>query len=326
MATELATANAESSADDFTSDSAEPSTDLDNPSNLDFEEPEEDQAEPQADEAGTDPDRETDEPVEDGQEAEATADDEPAEAEQQETASVKDDAIVEVQGEKLAISELKSGYMRDRDYRHKTQELGNKRRDLEALTTRVTESVTAIADYLLAQVPKAPDPSLAISDPGRFVQERAFHEAAMAQVNAVIEKATAPKEVANTLSGEQRSEYLQSENAKLIEAFPQAAKPDTRKKFFDDVMSTATELGYSPQEIQAATDHRLFKLAHYAKLGMAAEKAKAKAAQKVVNVPPVAQQRRSQGAVTAKTRANQDAVKRLASSGSIHDAMAIDFE
>lgn len=325
MATELATANADSSADDFTSDSAEPSTDLDNPSTLDFDEPEE-EAEHQSGEAGTDPDRETDEPSDDGQEAEATADDTEAEAEGQETASVKDDAIVEVQGEKLPISELKSGYMRDRDYRHKTQELGNKRRELEALTTRVTDSVTAIADLLIAQVPKAPDPSLAITDPGRFVQEKAFHEAAMAQVNAVIEKATAPKEAANKLNDDQHAEYLQSENAKLAEAFPQTAKAETRKKFFDDVMSTANELGYSPQEIQRATDHRLFKLAYYAKLGLAAEKAKAKAAQKVVDVPPVAQQRRSQGVVTAKMRANQDAVKRLANTGSIHDAMDIDFE
>ncbi len=324
MATELATANEASF--DVSSDSAVPSTDLDNPSNLDFEESDEGQTEPQTDEAGIDPDRETDEPVEDGQEAEATATDDEAEASEAEPASVKDDAIVEVQGEKLAISELKSGYMRTADYTRKTQELGNKRRDLETLATRVTDSVNAIADLLLAQVPKAPDASLAITDPGRFVQEKAFHEAAMAQVNAVIEKATAPKEAVNKLNDDQRSEYLQSENAKLAEAFPQTARPDTRRKFFDDVMSTATELGYSPQEIQGATDHRLFKLAHYARLGMAAEKAKAKAAQKVVNVPPVATQRRAQGAAASATRANQNAMQRLAETGSIKAAMAVDFD
>jgi hypothetical protein len=323
MATELATANEASF--DVSSDSAEPSTALDNPGNLDYEEPEDEQAAPPGEETGTDPDRETDEPVEDGQEADATADDDEAEA-SQETVSVKDDAVVEVLGEKLPISELKSGYMRDRDYRHKTQELGNKRRDLEALTTRVTDSVNAIADLLLAQVPKAPDPSLAMTNPGQFVAEEAMHKAAMAQVNAVIEKATAPKEAANKLNEEQRSEYLQSENAKLAEAFPQTVKPEARKKFFDDAMSAASELGYTAQEIQGATDHRLFKLAHYARLGLAAEKARAKAAQKVVNVPPVAQQRRTQGVNTTKTRANQDAVKRLANSGSIHDAMAVDFD
>lgn len=324
MATELATANEASF--DVPSDSAEPSTDLDNPSNLDFEEPEDDQATPPPEKAGTDPDSETDEPIEDGQEAEATADDEPAEAEQQETAGIKDDAVVDVQGEKLAISELKSGYMRTADYTRKTQELGNKRRELETLTSRVTDSVNAIADLLLAQVPKAPDQALAMTDPGRYVQEKAIHDAAMAQINTVIEKATAPKEVANKLTDEQRSEYMQSENAKLAEVFPQSTKPATREKFFKDAMGAAAEVGFTSDEISNALDHRFYKLAHYAQLGMQAEKAKAKAAQKVVNVPPVANQRRAQGVNATKARANQDAMKRLADTGSIHAAMAIDFD
>lgn len=324
MATALAPANEASF--DVTSDRAEPSADLDNPANLDFEEPELDQAEPDVEESGTDPDSETDEPVEDGQEADTETEDDAPDDGKPAKAEVKDDVVVDVQGEKLPLSELKSGYMRDRDYRHKTQELGNKRRDLETLTSRVTQSVNAIADLLLASAPKAPDPSLAMTDPGRYVQERAMHDAAMAQINTVIEQATAPKEVANKLSTEQHSEYVQSENAKLIEAFPQTAKPEARKKFFADVMSTATDLGYSAEEIQGATDHRLFKLAHYARLGMAAEKAKTKAAQKVVNVPPVAQQRRTQPPNAAKQRASQDAMKRLGKTGSIHDAMAIDFD
>src|SRR4051812_49153173 len=48
---------------------AEPSTELDNPSNLDFEEPEEEQATQQTQETGTDSNRETDEAPE-SQEAE----------------------------------------------------------------------------------------------------------------------------------------------------------------------------------------------------------------------------------------------------------------
>jgi regulator of replication initiation timing len=142
-------------------------------------------------------------------------------------------------------------------------------------------------------------------------------------VASVIEQAQAPKEAVNKLTEEQRAELLQSENAKLAEAFPQTAKPETRKKFFDDVSRVAGELGYSQKDLEGVTDHRLFKLAYYAKLGMDAEKAKAKATQKVANVPPMAQQKRQ---APAQVRKNQDAMRRLAKTGSIHDAMAIDFE
>jgi regulator of replication initiation timing len=303
-------------------DSAEPSDALDNPANLNFGEPEEDQANEEVEQTGTETDSETDAPVEDGQEAEEPADGTETE-EGAQPAEVKDDAVVDVAGEKLPISELKAGYQRQADYTRKTQELGNKRRDLEALSTRVTASVDAIADLLVKQIPPAPDASLAMTDPGKYVADKAMHDAMMAQVASVIEQAQAPKEAVNKLTQEQRAELLQSENAKLAEAFPQTMKPETRKKFFDDVSRVANELGYSQQELEGVTDHRMFKLAYYANLGMAAEKAKAKATQKVANVPPMAQQKRQ---VPAKIRANQDAMKRLAKSGSIHDALDIDFE
>jgi regulator of replication initiation timing len=327
MATGLVPANSADSA--ALSDRAEPSNDIDDPANLEFDEPEE-EANEEPKEEGIETDRETGE----GDEAQETAEpDEASEGDSEtETAesdtdqpAVKDDVLVDVQGEKLPLSELKSGYMKDRDYRVKTQELGNKRRDLEALSTRVTASVNAIADLLVKQIPPAPDASLAMTDPGKYVADKAMHDAMMAQVASVIEQAQAPKEAVNKLTAEQRSELLQSENAKLAEAFPQTAKPETRKKFFDDVSRVATELGYSQQELEGVTDHRMFKLAYYAKLGMAAEQARAKATNKVANVPPMAQQKR-QAPIAGKQRANQDAMRRLAKTGSMADAMAIDFD
>lgn len=328
MATEAATAN--STAPAVESDSANLSTDIDNPSNLDFYDPvdeDEKQDNETAEPSGTDDNGETGE----GETAQETADTDntneaetDAEESQADQPTVKDDVVVDVQGEKLPLSELKSGYMKDRDYRVKTQELGNKRRDLEALSTRVTASVNAIADLLVKQIPPAPDASLAMTDPGKYVADKAMHDAMMAQVASVIEQAQAPKEAVNKLTDEQRSELQQSENAKLIEAFPQAGKPETREKFFRGAMSAASEMGFTAEEIGNALDHRFYKLAHYAKIGMAAEQAKAKATQKVANVPPMGQQKRQ--APAGKLKANQDAMRRLAKTGSMEAAMAVDFE
>jgi hypothetical protein len=327
MATELAPANsADTPAESV---QAEPSDGLDNsPETWDYADPDEEQDNPETKPAETDSNSETDE-AQQGQEAEEPDAEKTETEEKTEKATAEpDDSIVIAMpgGEKLELKELKSGYMRDRDYRHKTTDLANKRRELEALSTRVTQSANAISEVLMSQVPAAPDPSLALSDPVRYVQEKAQHEGAMAFVNSIVEKATSAKDVGNTLTQEQQAEVTKAEIAKLTEAFPEITKPEGQKKFFDATLSAAREIGFSDQELGAITDHRYFKVLHYAKLGMEAEAAKAKAAQKVVNVPPVAAQRRQAGPNAARARANQDAMKRLAQSGSIHDAMAVDFD
>jgi hypothetical protein len=302
---------------------------LDDAENINLYDPSEDNEEEDQDQQSGD---ETDEA--ESQEADETTaeDDDQTEDEDEGTADEadkpepSDDVTVTVNGEKIGLADLKAGYMRQADYSRKTQETATKRRDLEALSARVTASVDAIADFLSKQIPEAPDSSLAWSNPAEFVQKKAMHEAAMTQVNAILSQAGQVKDVANTLTKEQRSELLQSENAKLAEAFPQTATQEGRKKFFETAASAASELGWSKDEIGKVTDHRMFKLAHYAALGLQAEKARTKAKAKVENKPPVAPQKRQQGANAAQTAKNRDAMKRLARSGSIEDAMSIDFE
>jgi hypothetical protein len=308
---------------DSGSDSVQPSDGLDNsPDDLDFEELEE-EATPQPEPDETDSNSETDEALE-SQEAEEPETEEAASTSSKEP----DDSIIVAMpdGEKLELKELKNGYLRDKDYRHKTTEIANKRRDLEALSTRVSQSANAISEVLMKQVPPAPDVSLSITDPIRFMQEKAQHEAALGIVNSIVEQATSAGGVVNTLTREQQTENIQSEVAKLTEAFPQVKTPEGKKKFFEASLGAARELGFSDQELNGISDHRMFRVAYYAKLGLEAEAAKAKAATKVVNVPPVAMQKRQPGQTAAKARQNQDAVKKLARSGSIHDAMAVDFE
>ena len=325
-------ADTQATANPVGSESAAPSTSLDDPSNLNFWEPDE-EANPEdgGDEVSAD---ETDETPEDGdQEAETV--DEAADGETEDTDGADpegksddpDAVLVTLQnGEQVPLKELKAGYMKDRDYRHKTTEVSKKSRDLDEMAARVTKSVDAIADFLAKQIPDAPDPSLAMTNPGEYVRQKAMHEAAMAQVNAIIEQANAPKEVVAKLTTEQRQQAVDAEFQQLAQFFPQVAKSEGRKAFFDNAAAAAKELGYSDEEIQQSIDHRMFRLAHYASLGLKAEKARLTAAKKVENVPPVATGKRQAGQPAAKARANQDAMKKLSRTGSIHDAMRIDFD
>lgn len=295
---------------------------LEDAASIDFYDPEEDnvEADEQPQEATEDPE----EPEETIAEEDDETDAEDEGAEEAANPEPTDDVTVTVNGEQVPLSDLKAGYMRQADYSRKTQEVATRRRDLEALSARVNTSVEAIADFLIKQIPEPPNPQLAMTNPNEFVQKKAMHDAAVQQVNALLSQAGDVKDVTNTLTAEQRKELLAEENAKLAERFPTTATNEGRQKFFETAATAARELGYSDEEIQAVADSRMFTLAHYAALGLKAEQARGKAKAKVSTAPPVAPQKRQQN--RSNTRRNQEAMKRLARTGSIEDAMAIDFD
>ncbi|HET6407932.1 MAG TPA: hypothetical protein VFG14_08630, partial [Chthoniobacteraceae bacterium] len=212
----------------------DPSTDIDNPENLNFWEPSADEPDDEANPEEQEDDGiagETDEDAgEADQETEATAeaeeqDADDAEAEKQKPkASSDDEVLVTLKGgEQVPLKELKLGYMRERDYRVKTSEVANKGRELEALSNRVTNTVDAVANFLISQLPPEPNPALAMQNTGEFVRQKTMYDAAAAQINQLIAMAHEPKQVMQELTAQQRGDLIRAENARLVEIFPQTA-------------------------------------------------------------------------------------------------------
>lgn len=311
---------------------------LSDPRALNFSElDEDDQANPEP--AATEDDSEQPEEIEidleagEPDETDDTQEDDTSEGSGEEGQEPTDDAkldetVVTLKGgEKVPVKELKLGYMRDRDYRVKTQEVANSRRNLEAMSERVTNTVAAFSEFLASQLPPEPDRSLAVRDPSAFAAQKAVYDAALEQVQQLIGMATEPKQALQALSAEQQREQLGREKSALLEAFPEIFKSkEGHEKFFEEAFDTARNLGFSDDELKSVTDHRYFKLAHYARLGMQAEAAKKKALTKVANAPVAKAPVKAAGKSQQAIRSNQDAMKRLARTGSIKDAMAIDFD
>jgi hypothetical protein len=239
-----------------------------------------------------------------------------------------DDVIVKLPtGETVELAELKNGYMRDRDYRIKTTQVAETRRNLEAQATRITQTVDVLADFLAKQLPPEPDPALLYTDPQAHYRQRAIYDAAVGQIDAVIRLGQSPRDAVSELTQQQRAEVLATENAKLAERFPMTTKEAGRKEFFDRAMKAAQHFGLSPSDVQNETDHRRFALAYYASIGLEAVDAKQKAQQKVKNVPPVTPpKRQAQSSAVSAVKDNREAMKRLAKTGSIKDALSIDFD
>lgn len=259
---------------------------------------------------------------EEGQPDEAEA--EPAPTEPQPTYADETAKVKLADGEEITVAELTQQRMLRQDYTRKTQEVAQQRKSVEADASRIEQITQAFVDHLSAMVPAEPPHSLALSDPGAYTRQKAQHDAAMAQVQKLVELGSQPKQITGAMSQADQQAAMQEENRKLVEMFPETGTQDGRKRFWDEVSSTAMDIGFTAEELSSATDHRLFALAHWARKGMAADKAKAEAKAKVANVPPVAPNKPGQGVRNANR--NADAMRKLSRSGSIHDALAVDFD
>jgi hypothetical protein len=253
--------------------------------------------------------------------------DEPVFPDEDEAANEADDTIVTLKGgEEVPLKELKLGYMRDRDYRHKTQDLANRGRALESMSTRVAATANAVAELIAGQIPDEPSEELRLYDPHAYQRQSVLHQAGLEQLARVMALREEPAAVAAELQAAASEERLEAENAKLLEAFPQTGHDEGRQAFFADAFEAARELGFSDDEVREVVDHRLFKLAHYARLGLLAERSRARVLQKVAAAPASAPRMKAKNQTQRQHRESREAMRRLARTGSIRDAMAVDFE
>lgn len=311
------------------------SSDIENPANWNFFDPDDDQDnEDVAAEAETESEEDT-EPEE--VQADATEEEaEEGEPEPEETPdgedegegtgeAVSDDVkVVLSDGEEVTVKELRDGYFRQSDYSRKTQALATERDTVKAQADRIENTIQAFATFISQQIPEEPPVSLSISNPNEYVHKKATYDKAMAQVEALLALGDEPKSVKGEMSNKDMGETLKKESAHLGEMFPQTHDPAKREAFFKDTFEAAMQLGFSEDEIKQTVDHRHFALAYWAKRGMDADKARKAAKKKVAKAPPVAPVKASKAQTTGDQ--NRKAMRRLSETGSIQDALLVDFD
>lgn len=285
----------------------------------DYYDPDEDTVEAQ-------PEGEIEDDGQDAAEDPATEDAEPEtdEEDDSETATAAD--LIELpDGTKIERDEVVRGYLRQADYTRKTTEVATRQKALEAETTRISGITEAFIDHLSKLIPPAPGQDLAYRDPGAYTRQKAAHDAAVAQVQEIIQVGEKAKQAQEAVSGVDRQRIVAEENAKLAERFPETATQKGRQAFFAQAAEAAQAAGFSMDELQGVTDHRMFALAHLASLGMKAQQAQGKAREKAAKAPPATPNKPSNPTRQAAAR-NREAMKRLAQTGSIRDALRVDFE
>lgn len=107
---------------------------------------------------------------------------------------------------------------------------------------------------------------------------------------------------------------------------PFLGDPVKAREFDRSVAEAAAFIGYSERDVAGMTDPRQFLLAHYAAKGIKAEQAEKKVTAKVQAAPAATPAKTAATKGNPQFLRNKEAMRRLEKSGSINDAMAIDFD
>lgn len=230
-------------------------------------------------------------------------------------------------GTEISLGEIEKGYLRQEDYTRKTMEAAQERERVSAYEASLTErarSLESAQQKLLSLVqnliPPEPPSSLAHQNPAQYVQAMAMRNQALSEMRAHMEAQQETAQAVSGLTEAQQLQHRQAENDLLVKARPALKDAAAMAKFDSEVSGAAKHFGFPDEMIAQTADHRVRQMAYYAAIGLRAE-ANRKAASRRVEAP-----RPGKPAPTAQAQdKNRTAMRRLSQTGSISDAMKIDF-
>lgn len=233
--------------------------------------------------------------------------------------------------QKLPVSELKKGYMRQADYQRKTAEVARQREEVgknirqgvESERTQYAQTLQQLQQVVIDSV--APELKnvdwnhLAQNDTYEYVRLRNRAD----QVSQVLSQVQAKqKEVTQKAQAEQQA-AMREQAIKSRETL-EADIPGFNDQLYQTLLESAKSVGYRPEEAATWVDARAIKLLHKAHLydQMKAQKTPPPAEKKVA-IPPKTMK---PGAAQSNSPQGQQvvsAMKRLQGSGKIEDAAAV---
>jgi hypothetical protein len=216
----------------------------------------------------------SDEPEEPAESPEA---DEPAEEEEAPDESEEESEVeevppqeptytVKVDGKVLEVpaSELVKGYQRFADYTRKTTEVAAERKALEAelqSLSGVREEYAKRIDQLAAALKETEgEPNweqLKATDPIGFATQFAEWQIKAQQRQAIQQEQQRVQEEQARMTAHQRQQYLQAEQAKLLEAVPEWKDAAKAKAEHQQILDYAKSQGFRDEELAEVYDSRL---------------------------------------------------------------------
>ena len=169
-------------------------------------------------------------------------------------------------GTVLTVADLKRNNLFQRDYTRKTTELSMEREQFHKDREFVGQHAQAVAQqrqvmaaFMQKYLPQAPDPNMARTDPYGYGIARAEYEAKQGEFSQIANAIQYSQVQQNEAYQSELQEIKQTEALKLFERKPNFRDQKKFAEWYHEAGGLMIEkYGFSPQEINDATDHRFY--------------------------------------------------------------------
>lgn len=237
-----------------------------------------------------------------------------------EPALASEDMVVEVDGERIPVSELKKSRLLEQDYTRAKQALSQERAQMQELGTQFSGALERVVEYLVSKLPPEPDRNLAFTDPGLHYQQMAMHQAALAEMQGILGLKQGAEQASQMLSEAEFKALMSNEDSNLIKQMPHLKDPKRMDAFNRTVTEGAKALGFTEEEIKTTADHRIRLMAYHAAYGVKARAEAQKAKAKVAEAKPMLPVRQNRPEASSQVAAAQ---KRFNSNPTPENAAAL---
>lgn len=245
---------------------------------------------------------------------------------------------VKINGEEseLTLAELRNGYQRDADYRRKTMELADSRKQFEqvreqtnnemsARLTQVGTLLQAVEGQLMSEFSSVNWQELRVTDPAEFAARNQEFQQRYAQLQHM--KMAGANEVKRLQEESQKAqekafeEYTAKQAELLLGKVPEWSDSTLRSKEESEISKFLIDkYGFSKEDARIFSDHRLALLARDAFKGKDIEVKKELAQKKVANLPKLLKPGAKQSSADAKKDASRKEWDKIKKSNS-NDAL-----
>ena len=296
------------------------------------EEIKQDSPEPQNEESETDQPQEQEIKEEESQEetSEDVSQDEEQSDVQEKPDSTEDQLHkVKVAGQEfdVTLDELRNGYQRDADYRRKTEELSNDRKNFQSESEKqrldysqklneLNQSLSVAQQDLNAEINSADLDKLYDEDPTEAARVERKLKKKQDALNQSLQKAQAEQK-------QQFETFLQDQQRKLVSKMPEFSDPAKASSLKANMKNTLNNYGFNDQEVAQVYDHRIVMLVNDAMKYRSMQNSKPNLAKKISKPSKVFSSGVKQGKTELNQKARKEKFSRLRKSGSVKDASSI---
>jgi len=227
--------------------------------------------------------------------------------------------------QEVTLDELRNGYQRQADYTRKSQSLAEQRKayesNLEAVQSERGQYAKALETLSAQQGAdierfKAVDwATLKTEDPMEYMEKRLELQDAQDKISAVQTEQTRVHQQATEDTKVFLQDKLQKEAVTLTEKLPEYADPSSNLR--DQIRTYAINEGFSAEDVDGITDHRVVLVLHKA---MMADKGSTAPSKKTKTVPKVVKAGTPQTKAQRGRKAVQVKRERLSQTGHQRDA------